>query len=492
MVRPCSQIIQRRIPRPAYFATLFLGLALVTGASHASDYSFHRYRVTIGHDLKRLVVSACLGYTLPQSLRSGSRDASRFITGELTVTSSTPGASAHREGHTIALRDFEVGDCVNYSVDLGKMTDTGDYRDGFKVGQSVMTNPGNWLLMPHRDRRPVAITFYHPVEFGVSAPWQRSTKTPGTTHYVIDDIQRSWPSRVAFGRLGLHDVDVPGGTLRVALLDGDPPLNTEQTLRWIKSTASSVVTLYGRFPLPSPQVTVTPIGPRDEPVPWGHVLRGGGTAAHFYVDPTRPASEFEEDWTATHEFSHMLLPYINRRDAWLSEGLASYYQNVLRARSGLLTPEQAWERTLAGMNRGERNVRDRLSLAETSRQMSENGSYRRVYWSGAAYALEADVALRRATGGKQSLDTALAALQACCLPATRAWRASELISRLDKITGTTVFSDLHEQYMPMRRFPSLDGLYDDLGIQQRGNDVRLDRSATDYVLGESIMGQSAD
>lgn len=49
-------------------------------------------------------------------------------------------------------------------------------------------------------------------------------------------------------------------------------------------------------------------------------------------------SELSRDWTATHELSHMLLPYVASRDRWLSESLASYYQNVLRARDGRLAP----------------------------------------------------------------------------------------------------------------------------------------------------------
>ena len=36
----------------------------------------------------------------------------------------------------------------------------------------------------------------------------------------------------------------------------------------------------------------------------------------------------------------------------LAEGLATYYQNVLRARAGLLTPSEAWEQIDAGFARG--------------------------------------------------------------------------------------------------------------------------------------------
>ena len=66
-----------------------------------------------------------------------------------------------------------------------------------------------------------------------------------------------------------------------------------------------------------------PVGKRSEPVPFGRVIRDGGETIELFVNPDQPMSSFYEDWTATHELSHMLLPYVARRDAWLSEGFAS-------------------------------------------------------------------------------------------------------------------------------------------------------------------------
>lgn len=142
----------------------------------------------------------------------------------------------------------------------------------------------------------------------------------------------------------------------------------------------------------------------SEPVPWAHIMRGGGIAAEFYIDETRPISDFRSDWTATHELSHMLLPYVSSRDRWLSEGLASYYQNILRARDGRLTEEQAWQKLLSGFERGKRATRGG-SLANATR--SGRAATMRIYWNGAAIMLMADTRLRELTGGQQSIDTAL-------------------------------------------------------------------------------------
>ena len=56
---------------------------------------------------------------------------------------------------------------------------------------------------------------------------------------------------------------------------------------------------------------------------------------------------------------------------WLAEGLASYWQNLLRARTGLLTPQQAWQQLDAGFGRGRSVAGDQLSLAELSGVMHE-------------------------------------------------------------------------------------------------------------------------
>ena len=120
-------------------------------------------------------------------------------------------------------------------------------------------------------------------------------------------------------------------------------------------------------------------------------MRGGGVAAEFFVDETRSLDSFREDWTAAHELSHMLLPFVTRNDRWLSEGLASYYQNVLRARDGRLSEEQAWQKLHSGFERGRAGSG---SSSEAKASSSGWGSIMHIYWSGAAIMLMADSELR--------------------------------------------------------------------------------------------------
>ena len=190
------------------------------------------------------------------------------------------------------------------------------------------------------------------------------------------------------------------------------------------------------------------------------------------------------DWTATHEFSHLLIPYVSSRDRWLSEGLASYYQNLLRARDGRLSDQQAWQKLHDGFQRGERGTNGG-TLAEATR--SGHGSIMRVYWSGAAMLLKADTRLRERTDNRQSLDSVLRALNKCCMEPGKRWKAWDLLEELDRLSGLSVFTDTYREHVHTDSFPDLGDIYDDLGLETRFGRVRTVSGAPLEEIRESIM-----
>jgi predicted metalloprotease with PDZ domain len=227
-----------------------------------------------------------------------------------------------------------------------------------------------------------------------------------------------------------------------------------------------------------------------EPTPWAYVVRGGSPAAHFFINQRRPIREFHDDWTAVHELSHLLLPYVGSEDAWVSEGVATYYQNILRARGGSMTALEAWERLHAGFQRGMDSAHG-MTLAQATENMYRGGTHMRVYWEGAAMILIADVKLRQITAGKQSMDTALAALNECCSSTERAWSGRELFDKLDEITGTTVLRELYDQHVASKDFPDLTQAYRSLGITARGAGIELAPEGREKQLRDAIMETGA-
>jgi hypothetical protein len=248
-----------------------------------------------------------------------------------------------------------------------------------------------------------------------------------------------------------------------------PPVSNkkaEEIVDWIKSTVATVNLVYGRFPNPNARIIVIPTTENsrgsDSPVIFGRVTRTGGETVELFVNADRPISEYYDDWTATHEFSHLMLPLLYQRDRWISEGFASYYQNVLMSRAGRYTPKFAWQRLTQGFVRG-RESRPDLSLNDAAAG-GIRAARMKIYWSGAAIALLADTELRQRSGGKESLDTVLEQLQSCCLPSQRRWSGPRLFEKLDSFTETPVFMPLYRQYAESAGFPDTEPLLAELGV----------------------------
>jgi hypothetical protein len=256
-------------------------------------------------------------------------------------------------------------------------------------------------------------------------------------------------------------------------------MDTQAVSNWLRATATDVSLAYGRFPNPAPQVVVIPVGNErsraESAVPFGRVIRDGGESVELLIDPRQPIEAFLEDWTATHEFSHLLLPYMRREQKWVSEGFAQYYQNVLLARSGSYDELKAWQKIYEGLERG-RLSRPELSPNEAA-MGSLRGSLMKVYWSGTALALMADVSLRERSGGEESLDFVLDKLQACCLPSDRVWSGTELFTRMDTLTNFPIFMQLYRRYAGTAGFPDVEPLFERLGLSVSNGKVRFKRHA---------------
>jgi len=255
-----------------------------------------------------------------------------------------------------------------------------------------------------------------------------------------------------------HGIDIPGATLDFEIRGSVDQENADKLQRWVQQSATQIVLAYGRFPVPAPRVVVIPSETSpwgdDSPVPFGRVTRSGGETVELYVNVERPLAELSSDWTATHEFSHLLLPRISWRQKWISEGFASYYQNVLMARAGNYTTDQAIEKLTQGFGRG-RGSRPELSMNDAAREGVRGARYK-IYWSGAAIALLADVQLRERTGSTESLDTVLDRFQTCCLPSRRRWSGTELFTKFDSLIDEPVFMPLYRQYADTAGFPDFE------------------------------------
>lgn len=290
--------------------------------------------------------------------------------------------------------------------------------------------------------------------------------------------------RIAALTIGLHicgaaaarydELPIDGG---VMLIDwrGDFTAEQREMLRsWLAAVGRAVTLVHGSLPRERMRMELTKYGSSGAAVPFGRVKRNEPQGVEFFVNPTRPLHEFVEDWTAYHELSHLFIPYPGVPDIWFSEGLASYYQNVLQFRAGLLTEQQTWQKLYEGFERGRNDDRDgELTLGELSPRMRRKGAFMRVYWSGALYFLEADLALRARGNASMTVDDVLKAFGECCLHRDRRWNGMSLAAEFDRIAGDDLFTKMFARYEASHGIPDYMPALRAAGVDVRGGRVEV-------------------
>ena len=114
---------------------------------------------------------------------------------------------------------------------------------------------------------------------------------------------------------------------------------------------------------------------------------------------------------------------------------------------------------------------DGRPLRSVSDRMREDGGFMRVYWSGAWYFLAADARLRLQSGGRLSLDQALARLNQCC--AEDRLSVPEMVSRLDEMNRVELFGSLYDEVAASTTVPPFAGVFASLGIESIDGQVKL-------------------
>ncbi len=187
-----------------------------------------------------------------------------------------------------------------------------------------------------------------------------------------------------------------------------------------------------------------------EPVPWAHTRRGTRQGVSFHVNPAFDDTEFQADWTAPHEFSHLLIPYLGRRHAWFAEGFASYMQYQVMQHMGVLDAQEVVALYRQHMARAERRFDlDHLRFVDAAPRLRAAGRYPTMYWGGAVLFLRWDARLR--AEHDTTLADVLAGYLACCRMTSRG--VDGLIAALDEESGSDIFSDEFSRYSSARGFP---------------------------------------
>ena len=277
-----------------------------------------------------------------------------------------------------------------------------------------------------------------------------------------------------------------GSTLKVHLNSEFTPDMQHKLLKWADHISRSLLQVYGRWPRQNWEIFVSPVSASgSNPIPWAQVKRGNPDRVEFFTSAATSTEQLAGAWTSYHELSHLLIPYRGWGDIWFSEGLATYYQNVLQARIGQISEQEMWQKLYNGFMRGRAQSEfSHYDLQSLSTNMRSQGAYMRVYWSGAWYFLNADLKLRQQSGGIHNLDWALERLNRCC--ANQKLSVPQMVKKLDEINNLNLFAPLYSTLITSTDTPAFEPLFASLGICVVNHKVQLQAMGPDAKLRSQI------
>ncbi len=463
---------------------LALSLAACGGAPAVRPPDAWDYVVAPAPDLAAIDATVCFRSRPPPRLTTGTRRLAQFVSRATLVRGAerrplTPGA------HGVRLDGGRPGDCVEYRVDVAAAAAAGRWQDAARLGPDLLAAPDLWLLRPEKVPRDLDATvrFRLPEGLAVAVPWPRTGDAPAPA-WRLTWGAFTLTAHAAFGTFAPTTLAVPGGVVDVIRLGDVRSMPGDAPERWVEGSARAMAALFGGLPFPRVQVLLVPTP--GEGVRFGMANRGGGAGVLLLVGAASPPGAIAGHWIGPHEMTHLGVPVMKQSDAWLFEGLATYYTYVLQARAGMIPPGRVWEELHAGFGRG-RSVGTGRTLREESAAMRATHAYWRVYWAGAAFALEADVALRRETGGAWSLDRVLAGLARCCARDERVRSAEETLARMDAILGRPFFAPRAARALERVDFPDVSPVYRALGLWARDDRLALDPASEVAALRDAIV-----
>jgi hypothetical protein len=374
-------------------------------------------------------------------------DAARGPSGALAATAVAPGVAE-----------------LTYRVDLdglARRENEIDYARRF--GRSLLAPASSVLLRPdpERDDVPIRVRF---ASDGIESGLRREGDA-----FVLLSQELRVATYTTFGPVTTRDLDVAGASVRLAILDGARDLPPDELARWVADAERGVSDFFERPPSPRTLVVLAPI-PGLHGVLFGKMLPASGSGVVVILGEHAAAPELHDDWILVHELFHAGTPSFVDEGKWYDEGLATYFEPLIRARLGWYAEAELWREFLRNMPRG--------LAAMTRRGLEHPVEFSDTYWGGGLFCLLADVEARRASGGSVGLENGLRAVLARGGDASQVWPLARALDVADAALGTPVLAPLAAAHANAGAPLDLPALFRELGVSfDAGGNVNLDDTA---------------
>jgi hypothetical protein len=249
------------------------------------------------------------------------------------------------------------------------------------------------------------------------------------------------------------DVTVPDNELAVS----DADLQA-----YIERGANAIVEYFGSFPMKHVNIRIRAVN--GQRVRFGRTMPEDGGTIMMMIGRDAHADALTDDWTLTHEMSHLSFPATKGDDHdWLQEGMATYVEPIARAQLGYLTPEYVWRQFVKNMSKGE--------PAPGDRGIDNTPTWGRTYWGGALFCLVADIQIHEQTHNRKGLQDAFRSIMRKDGTMEWVWDINTIFETGDRATGTHVLEKLYRDWKDKPIEVDLDKIWRELGIEKQGEDV---------------------
>lgn len=356
---------------------------------------------------------------------------------------------------------------LSYEVDLGRLARADDFDRAKRVGASFVGTLSSVLLLPEplSTEIPVTVTIEAAPDVAVSVGLRRG-KSLNSYELMAHEIPVA--TYFAFGKLEQRTLQVAGGRLELSRLDGALDPSVEELSRWVETSARAVSDFYRAFPVPRVSLTIIPAPGRDEVV-FGKVLPESEPGIALVIGQRTSKEALYSDWILVHELFHLGFPSLYGEGKWLDEGLATYYEPVIRARAGLYSELELWSELSQRMPEG--------MPAFTGGGLEQADDFRGIYWGGAIACLVADVEARRHDPAR-GLEVGLRALREAGGTAADVWPLREVVDVVDRALRAPILASVVRGHAKRGTPFDLTALFAELGVtRDDGGGVTLSDDA---------------